>query len=541
MSLASTTRLERAIITGTLITETPLHVGSGYDEAAPGHQGRYATLCLDIDGQPYIPASTLRGQLCRLLADDRARHRRLCGTARLSFDPTHTASDQDPGNAGAMRIYDARWAEALRAAPTLEWRVSLDAITRTAKDHLLFAEDLVPAGSAFSWRLELDQIDVADLDAVLAALRRLRHEDGVGAGRSRMQGRLHWDAGAERVLTLTEDNLVSWLTDGEFLTPPYKPYVSSLPDPKRSQGSRLDPITGEVHVELDIEPAAPLLVSPLRQKQSAPSDTDLDGLPDLVFRRRGNEAILPAASLKGMLRAHARRILLTRLAADGPALTEADQATIADRILACIFGGVADGQQRKALLHIGAATGAFVDADQAHRFFNAIDRFAGGVADAKLFDVLAVMPRRFCWELAIKPPLLGDSAALGLLFYLLRDAVEGDLSIGWGRARGFGAVRAFPRLPGKSRPDSRSHAGPASWQDCLDCLDAGDTGLDADDVADWLDALDCELRRHVDAAPRGGAGEPAAGPALESERATAAAQAPGSPPSDPPAAIGDTA
>jgi CRISPR/Cas system CSM-associated protein Csm3 (group 7 of RAMP superfamily) len=540
MSLLSTTRLERAIITGLLITETPLHVGSGYDGAAPDRQGGYATLCLDIDGQPYIPASTLRGQLCRLLARDAARHRRLCGTARLPHDPTRTALDQDPGNAGALRIYDACWAGALRAGPELERRVSLDAITHTASDHLLFAEDLVPADSAFRWRLELDQIDVADLDAVLAGLRRLRHEDGVGAGRSRMQGRLRWDTGAERVLTLAEDELVPWLVDDDLLPPPYKPYVPTLSDPERSEGTRLDPITGELYVELAVEPSAPLLVSPHRPKQSAPSATDADGLPDLVFRRRGNEAILSATSLKGIVRAQARRILLTRLAADAPALTETGQAAIADRIVACIFGGVVDGQHRKATLHIGAATGAFVDADQAHRFFNAIDRFTGGVADARLFDVLAVMPESFRWELALKPPLLGDSAALGLLVYLLRDAVEGDLSIGWGRARGLAAIRIYPRLPGESRPESRSHAGPVSWQECLDCLDAGNTGLTADEVADWLDALDCELRRHIAAVTRGAEDETAAGPMSEPELAEAS-QTDASPPPHPPASAGETA
>jgi CRISPR/Cas system CSM-associated protein Csm3 (group 7 of RAMP superfamily) len=491
--------LELLLITGELVTLEPLHVGSGYD-LSDGMTGSFASLCLDLHGKPYLPASSLRGLLCRLLAEPEGAadcHRRLCGSARLGDDPKRTKGDQDKGNAGALRLYDARWIATPVGAPgqasTLERRVAIDPITRTASDHLLFAEEQVPAHTRFSWRIEADRIDAADRDALLAALRRLRHVSGIGAGRSRMQGRLQWDTASERVMQLTRASMRSWLLDQKPLASFFDLHNVELDDPEPTATTGLDPSTGAVHLLLEIEPLAPLLVSPERPRKR-PSQRGANE-PDLHFRQQDGKVLLPATSLKGMLRAQTRRILMTRLATDALDLNAQQQRELANHLLNRIFGGVVDGHHRIAALHIGAATGHFEPAeqtrqgDQHRQFFNAIDRFTGGVAEGKLYHVQAVLPKSLDWKVTLQPSLLQETWALGLLIYLLRDGIEGDLCIGWGRARGYGAIRIRPR--------PQTGALPSSWADLLAALDSGSLGFDAHQVAAWQQALETELGRCI--------------------------------------------
>ena len=95
------------------------------------------------------------------------------------------------------------------------------------------------------------------------------------------------------------------------------------------------------------------------------------------------------------------------------------------------------------------------------------------------------MPPRLDWRLTLQPAITARPWALGLLSYLLRDAMEGDLSIGWGRARGFGALRLGVTLPD----------GPAldDWGQLLQALEAGALPVTKSELGAWTEALEQQL------------------------------------------------
>ncbi len=471
--------LERVILTGELVTAAPLHIGSGFDSPCEdGADGRCTEPCVDRDGLPYIPGSSLRGLLCALLAHWPDAHRRICGRARAKRRADRPEETQDLGNAGALRIGDARLLPASVGEPVLERRVRIDPITGTAADRLLFATRLVPAGARFRCRLELDRVDDDDLQCLLGALRGLDQAPGIGAGRALRQGRLRWDPQREQVQCLRRDDFRAWLcADAEAslirrFTTPSRPAARSLP------------VTAGLALTLAITPDAPLLVSPERDRRAR--------APDLRWRRDGDDALIPASSLKGMLRGRARRILLTRLVADWPALDDQTRAAVADDLLGEVFGAVHKQGARMARLWIGPATGRVeMETDVHPQCFTAIDRFTGGVAGSKLYQIEAVMPAELTFPLQLQPALLVQDMhwALGLLVLLLRDAMEGDLGIGWGRARGLGAIRIAPRLADGKQP--------ADWTELLDWLDHGRLGIKPEAPDVWLQALEQQLSRRV--------------------------------------------
>lgn len=489
-------RFERVLISGRLRTRAPLHVGSGEEVKVDHGDGEqetsYGGICLDVDGRPYIPASTLRGLIRGLLAGTPDEQLRLGGTARRALDPTLPEEARDIGSAGAMRLYDARWCEVQRdvaadsrgpdmgadpPAVRIEHRTALNAITRTAGDHLLFAEATVPAGARFNCHFELDRVDDADLSAFCAALRALGQAPGIGAGRSRLQGGLAWEPGEEQIRVLTRSRLVGWLLSEEPISVWFEPkFVTGA-----VATSGIEDDDGGLTLTARIRPTAPLLVSPERRKAG-------DGTAQMHCRRQGDRTDIPAASLKGMLRAQCRRILLTRLEAGWPDAVDRGRIAVADALTGEIFGS----KRAMGRLHVGPAVGACTERDLHPQFFNAIDRFTGGVSDGKLYNVIAVMPRELEWTLVLQPALILCTQmrwALALLLYLLRDGIEGDLSIGWGRARGFGGFRLA-----LDAPDGRPYD---DWDDLLARLAAGTLPVSATEIGSWLDALDVTLAERM--------------------------------------------
>ena len=75
------------------------------------------------------------------------------------------------------------------------------------------------------------------------------------------------------------------------------------------------------------------------------------------------------------------------------------------------------------------------------QYFNAIDRFTGGVKEGALFNVKAAQ----CDYLVTKKCHLNLDRLpkgewwKGLLLFIVRDAIEGDLAVGWGKSKGFGS------------------------------------------------------------------------------------------------------
>jgi len=189
----------RVIIEGELQCLSDLHLGSGELWEEKGEEGAYNNVVLDHNGLPYIPGASLRGYLLEQLAD--------APNARKILQGGEDAM-------GRLRVYDARLAAADWQAVKRS-RVAIHAVTRTAAKNQLFKDRLVPRGSRFQLRLELDEICKPELEALLQALHCIQADNpqaSLGGGKSLGRGRMSWEP--KSVQVLDEDAFIDWL-EGE--------------------------------------------------------------------------------------------------------------------------------------------------------------------------------------------------------------------------------------------------------------------------------------------------------------------------------------
>lgn len=417
----------RVRITGTLQTESPLHVGDG--DATPTHRAArdgsseavlINTVCRDGQGRPHIPASTLRGAMRARLANQ-AERERLFGSA-----------EGDTGRMGKLRVYDAL----LDGVVTIEERsgIAIDPLFGVAESHKLFTDHFVPSGKRFALTIEADRVSEADVARTLALLDTFDGAiaSGIGGGHiAKDGGRLKWDA--LRVQAIHGAAVKDWLSDstsGAVL--PWKDVVVT------SSAAVSTPLPWSTGFEISF--TSPWLVDDpaLHREKSATEQHP----PDLEFRRTPDrKALLPATSLKGWLRARARRIVMTVLV--DRSVSPGRAARLSSDMIAEIFGST----RRGGWLVVTDAQSA--NPNPGHRQqFVAIDRFTGGAAKGdrkantssggKLYDAHAAAPCDVTGQIGFRAAASDADWRLALLAMLFRDAGEGDFVVGWGKARGYG-------------------------------------------------------------------------------------------------------
>ncbi|GAB6041490.1 RAMP superfamily CRISPR-associated protein [Endothiovibrio diazotrophicus] len=461
----------RIWIHGTLTCDSPLHVGDGEERLLKEREsreeryhdspGRYLTLYGGLDDLPRIPASTLRGSLRAAFGEEDGE---LFGYAR-----------GESGRAGALRLFDATprrsdpppchrndgsWSEQRRTI--LHHGVSLDPRTGTAKDHHLFTFELFPAGTRFDVAMELHPVGGLPLHSLLdRLLERFTHWNGgldgaIGRGRGHGWGRVSWST--DRIRGLTEAGLRRWLDEGGPIESDSftERLEYEFPQEQREMAAP---------VQLVIRPDGPLLVN-------APTlVSDEEGEAKLVFLRdAGDHAVIPASTLRGLVRGRARRILATiaHRHFNAPADKAGEQV---DPLVMRLFGD----EGRRGTLSFGDARSE-KKAEPHHQFFNAIDRFTGGVADGALYQVEAANCDLLRGDLRIDHERLPDDPWWkGLLLLIARDAMDGALAVGWGKARGFGAFRLAIEHAGERYDDvaealgalERAGESPRQWVEAL--------------------------------------------------------------------------
>ena len=426
----------RVRIRGTLHCRSALHIGDGdmelfaeRCERSQGQEGLYNSVCLDSTGRPYLPASTLRGFL-REMAEYVGKNELII---RLFGDQQQS---------GALRCYDAYL---LKIPTALDWPywsaqrstavqhgVALNPITGTVAAHKLFRHEYVPSGSEFSLELEADNLLVNDLSQVLGLLACWdgKAATAIGKGISKGQGLLEWQLNELQVLDHAA--LLNWLRGDESLESCFRG-EEKLPGPARYNSLSLKKLSFSLH------PQGPFLVNEPGYVQKSSKNSKLvqrqeEHLPDLEYSRLPDgRPLLPASSLRGVLRGRARRILLT-LAGQREIPAAYARERIDTLLLAHLFG---ETGQRSPLWISPAEGTAF---KQHPQMFNAIDRFTGGVANDKLYQVNAVTSKALDGVIHLEQERQPEGDWWkGLLLLVARDALEGDLSLGWGKARGYGA------------------------------------------------------------------------------------------------------
>lgn len=413
----------RLKVSGTLHCLSPLLIGNGDYEPLDDSKDDaplIKSLMLDTHNKPFIPASTLRGVLRASFESCPDDHQQALlhffGIARRNQDEMAEQTDEDFGQAGCLYAYDAR------VSGSFEWlerqRIMMNPVTGTVQEHMLANERLVKEGARFRCEFEIVKpTSYADLRVLLRALNSL---SVLGQGKSIGRGLMNWQLDETGIVGITQDAMRQWLLlDTPAL--PYEPIVIDNVDSLQKLASGWSVFTADLYARSPCLINAPELVPPDK------------GKPKLEFRREedaaGNgKAIIPGSALKGLLRARCHKILRTVMQ---------DDAQISP-LLDGLFGSTDAGA---GCLRFMDSFAPYTCAEKHLQTFTAIDRFTGGVTDGALYVAHAVQPTA-PFKVSIHYQKNHLSAAMkGLLLLLLRDAMEGDLSIGWGKSKGYGALQ----------------------------------------------------------------------------------------------------
>lgn len=432
----------RVRLTGELCTLSELHIGRGElventvsaDDAKQDQAiSKPSAVLLDAKGQPYIPASTLRGFLRAQLAP---------GAADVLLGLGNKPKAEGMGMMGLVRIYDARWqayAIELTKLPTVT-RTCIDSVTQAAKQHYLASHEFVPVNTRFRVELEIDQrltalrtdtasasldeLDDTLIQALLDALANFNAESSaqLGKGKSIGQGRLQWELKTLAAISL--EQLKTWAQATAKNPKPLDDYYQSLKEQFKPSPT---PDKTWTVIPLQLRAMSPLLIN---NPEDEALKTEVVGAPKQVFLKRVGEqdvALIPASTLKGWCRAQCRRILLT--------LTQNTQAAQVETLLVRLFGST----DQVGILRFYDATVSYTKSEIHQQTFNAVDRFTGGVKEGALYSVQALYPNiAFAGQVAYQGQL--KPWIKWLLLLVWRDAEEGDLVLGSGKAKGYGQL-----------------------------------------------------------------------------------------------------
>ena len=421
---------ERVRITAKLCCESDLHIGSGIScylelkqRSGKNIETEYDDICLDSDNKPYIPASTIRGCLARLLKE--------IGGANQAYIRTLLGEAHRKGSdigMGELRVYDALYDNSddknddKEKSVRLITRTSINPVTGTSEEHKLFNYKVVNAGEKFNLVLELDNVSKSKLSLLLKALNAFdgSEKSQLGKNKSNMMGRMVISVVA--IEGMSNNDFIEWLKCDNPFGEGFKEIENIL--------SEFDGSSKYTKYNLYIKPESAFLINDIHQVSSEKS------APSHVCMSKNGKLLIPASTIKGIFRGHCRKILLTMITnqrnENNPSK---DTNNLADKIISEIFGD----KNKVSSIRVSDAISEekFIKHQQS---FIAIDRFTGGVADGALYSVVsATGVDDIPLTIYIKNELLNNDWIKGLLIFVLRDAVEGDLRVGWGKAKGFGA------------------------------------------------------------------------------------------------------
>ncbi len=490
MSRSVATRFK---IAGTLIAETPIHVG--------GIEGNPATdmpLSVDGQGKPYVPGTSLAGPFRHWLIERFGLERVEPFWGRIPG-----RIDEQGGHASYVLIENGEITLPRDAPVEIRDGVGIDRAYGTAADGIKFDREVLPKGTKIQLDMTLDCVEDADgrgeMRALLEALG--RSEIRLGAAKTRGLGKVRLQEVTVAQFDIDKLDGVLALLKARGTVPADKKKLDAL-------GPEAEPASGHarIRIRIDWTPSGPVMV-----KASA-DGTAVDMMPLVTANGAGEEAlVIPGSSVKGALRQQSERILatllqcpvadaepgqqrfigqLTRLAlvetlygavkkrkegspeapkvengAKRPgrgalsaddclavrSLPRAEWQEIADAALVKDTATAEEKAQSVEVRTRAAANGVHVATHVA------IDRWTGGAADGALFT--AAEPR-LEWEpicIEIDPTRLVPSdredkekaadreivakAAIALLLLTLRDLAAGLVPLGFGVNRGYGDVK----------------------------------------------------------------------------------------------------
>lgn len=485
---------QRVCIEGYLKTQSDLHIGSGTtEEQVDG--SKLNTFLRGDKGQPYIPASSIKGYLLskaeKVWEEDETK--KLFG---------FVTDDANTGTGNANNSGEQRAAAQLRVSDAMisvsdsklitRYGIAIDPITGTADadKHALFRYEIIPIGSRIACRFEMDAIDRSSLEKMIQLLYHWNGDadSAMGAKIGQGYGRVKWHQTC--VTGITKEQLKAWLTSNE----PLQSFYQKLDMASTASTASIDKHHHSAKLEIILHTDAPIVIHDPQQLRE-PVDKQ-DHPPKITCSRTlDNKALIPGTSLKGLLRGWCRKILMTILQADyQQTLSEANK--IADNFIGDLFGST----KMAGYIQLSDAIST-QELKLHHRPMIAIDRFSGGVKGGQYLDkkhqqrdnreekiegalvnIEAAINAEYKADLSLNQNRITpqDDSWKGLLLLALRDAMQGDFVIGWGKTRGFGSFKLKLKINEKIYSD---------WDELYkECLTSASTSTLATATVQQLDA-----------------------------------------------------
>ncbi|BBM64581.1 hypothetical protein VA249_12270 [Vibrio alfacsensis] len=437
---------EKIKYTFTLVLESDLHIGDGTINLQCANKettSNHNPIVIDHQGQPYIPASTLRGLFAETYRAINGQDTSIFGEMRQAKEKSdiktkHQVSPNVPPSsvAGKLAVFDAILNKNVAKSETEQntstrYRTSIDPITQTAQKHQLFTQAVVLSGTQFNVELILSNATEQRQKAVNDIIKALQtnglyigagKQSGFGKSKIHQVGYQTLSKSAYLEFYLGNKQDLEWQHS-------YKPiYSDNSSLPNREE------------FVFNVTPLSPILIHDPEQVRPAKENEKSDQKSsDLIYlKRQGANLLIPGTTLKGAFRAQARKILLTIAMRK---LTNEKAQTFADTLVSEIFG---NQDQRSLLRFPDVEVTTEHDDVKSHQYFNAIDRFTGGVKHGALFDAAIAIPKSFK---VIVQGTLYKPEHKALWAWLVRDFLEGDIAIGYGKSKGYGALSALIHSP----------------------------------------------------------------------------------------------
>jgi len=246
-------------------------------------------------------------------------------------------------------------------------------------------------------------------------------QSALGAGGGKGHGRIKWDL--EQVKVLDSDNLKNWLaSDQDSLKDHYQGWEIPPLDPL--------PQLTDSQLKFDLIPHGSFLLHDPNYV-----DDNAKGTPQIAYSRTPDgHALIPATALRGWVRGRVRRILLTLLMQREPELAQPIKK--ADELVKELVDEIFGHEGRRGKVWFDDAVSEKV-AESCLQTFNAVDRFTGGVAETALFSVGGARCEKLSGAVWLRKSL--KAWQKGILLLVVRDMLEGELGLGWGKSRGYGS------------------------------------------------------------------------------------------------------
>jgi CRISPR/Cas system CSM-associated protein Csm3 (group 7 of RAMP superfamily) len=494
-------------LSAVLTAVTPLHVGNSDDALVQD-----APLALDGAGNPYLPATSLAGPLRdwwrKSFSDDKRQEptrvggkdgKPIAAQDGLWGQAEGRNAGDESGFASLFIIDDAPAILQTGAAPELRDGVGIDRFTGAAAPAIKFDRQILPAGTTFGLRIQLEvpsvkiehapHLNFEEAKARFAALA-VALENGAirfGGGKTRGLGRL-----AASGITITAHDLATRTGILKRLA------GTGNPEPwaELKQAAFATAPIETVTIQIDWTAVTPVY------SQAGMSGITIDALPLTSAKGAGARSlVLPGSAIKGALRSQAERICRT-LARTFEEPATKHLKTIAIPLVETLFGAPgrsdkdAAGEPAKTCMGRGAlgiddcffgpdiSTGNWNDLVREHHADDkikvamaqekidaigwkqptdnrdggaylsqhvAIDRWTGGAAEGFLYNRLEPPKGSGMFRLTLDGGRLvtddkgtrgahAKQAAIALLLFVLRDLVRGRISIGFGGTRGLGSI-----------------------------------------------------------------------------------------------------